>query len=422
MFEAGALDDNAKQLYALRERRFDDIVALRTPDRVPVIPLVTTYFPTRVKGISNRDAGYDQPLRFRCMKEAVLEYGWDFAVPNGLFTSQGLDAIGTRQVRWPGGDLADDAPFQFVEGEYVTEDEYDELLADPDRFTLTKIFPRIAAEFGGLGEIPLPPLHWFSNAYYVQNVAASLLASPPLRKVLDALVRLADAAEVSNVARQAHIEEMAALGYPWLWFGLTMTAFDLVSDYFRGLKGSSLDIYRQPEKLEAAMELMRPASIEMPLAAAKMTGVSRVFIPMHRGADNFMSEEAFERFYWPTFKELVEALIAAGITPIPLFEGRYTSRLKYLAELPAGKVAAHFDFVDRRKFKETCADTMCFWGNVPASLMCTGSPQEVKDDVKRLIDLFGGSLIIDCNLGMPDEARPENVMALREAADEYGVL
>jgi len=67
---------------------------------------------------------------------------------------------------------------------------------------------------------------------------------------------------------------------------------------------------------------------------------------------------------------------------------------------------------------------MCFWGNVPPSLLATGTPQQVKDDVKELIDLFGdtGALIIDSTVGIPDEARPENVLALREAADEYGVL
>ena len=81
---------------------------------------------------------------------------------------------------------------------------------------------------------------------------------------------------------------------------------------------------------------------------------------------------------------------------MPLFEGDYTPRLKYLAELPPGKVAAHFDRIDRKKFKEVCGDTMCFWGNVPSSLLVTGTPQQVKDDVKELVDLFGETgLILD---------------------------
>jgi uroporphyrinogen-III decarboxylase len=165
-------------------------------------------------------------------------------------------------------------------------------------------------------------------------------------------------------------------------------------------------------------------TIATAIEAARASGNPRVFIPMHRGADNFMRDEDFRKFYWPGFKRLIEALIDAGITPMPLFEGGYSSRLEYLAELPAGKVAAHFDHVDRKRFKEICGEVMCFWGNVPSSLMCTGTPQEVKDDVKRLIDLFGdtGALILDGNVGIPDEARPENLHALREAVDEFGKL
>ena len=48
-----------------------------------------------------------------------------------------------------------------------------------------------------------------------------------------------------------------------------------------------------------------------------------------------MSDEQFERFYWPTFMALIEALIAEGLVPMPLFEGDYTPRLKYLAQLAA---------------------------------------------------------------------------------------
>ncbi len=61
--------------------------------------------------------------------------------------------------------------------------------------------------------------------------------------------------------------------------------------------------------------------------------------------------------------------------------------------------------------------------NVPSSLLVTGPPQQVKDDVKELVDLFGdtGALILDGINGFPDESKPENVLALREAADEYGV-
>lgn len=413
-----------ERLFAEREKRFNDIVALRKPDRIPVMPQVVHYFPTRIKGVSNKDAGYDNALRYRCMKEAVLEFGWDWAVPNGMFPSETLEAVGIKQIRWPGGDLPDDAPFQFVENEWLAEDEYDGFFADPNGFTLTQLLPRMAGGLGGLGQMPLPPLYWLSNSYNLIALGGNVLAAPPLRAVLEALLQLADATDRHNQVMGAYIGEMSALGYPYAHVSVTVPPFDMVSDFFRGLRGGSLDIYRNPDKLLAAVELMEPVSIASAVGAAKMSGNPRVFIPMHRGADNFMSEEAFEKFYWPSFSRLIHALIAEGLTPEPLFEGGYNSRLKYLEQLPAGKVAAHFDHIDRKKFKEVCGDVMCFWGNVPASLLCTGTPQQVKDDVRELIELFGdtGALIIDGNQGIPDEAKPENVLAMREAADEFGVL
>jgi hypothetical protein len=200
------------RLYAEREKRFKDIVALKKVDRVKVMPVVTAYFPTKVKGISNRDAGYDNVLRYRSMKEAVLDFGWDFATRSGLILSEGLEAVGVLQMRWPGKDLLDDAPFQFVENEWVTEDEYDELLGDPNHFTLTKILPRIASELSGLGQIQFPPLYWLSDAYNLVFTLGGMLAAPPLRKVLESLLRLADAAGANLAARGGHIEEMATLG------------------------------------------------------------------------------------------------------------------------------------------------------------------------------------------------------------------
>ncbi len=411
------------RLYLEREGRFNDVVALRKPDRVPVIPLITHYFPTQIKGVSNKEAGYDCALRLRAVREATVEFGWDMCPTSGVFSSRAFEALGITQTKWPGGSLADEAPFQFVEGEYLRAEEYDEFIANPDWFTLTRIYPRIADNLAAFASIPFP-LHWISSSYSLARQGAAVVALPGMRRALESLLEVADVVEEETAMAKAHVQEMASLGYPVVHGSAVFPAFDMVSDFFRGLKGSSLDIYRNPEKLEKVIALMQPACLSMSMAGAEASGNPRVFIPMHRGADGFMSEEAFERFYWPTFKELIDTLVGAGLTPIPLFEGNYTSRLKYLAELPPGKVAAHFDHVDRKRFKEVCGDMMCFWGNVPSSLMCTGSPQEVKDDVKRLIDLFGdtGALIIESTQGIPDEAKPENVLALREAVDEYRLL
>jgi uroporphyrinogen-III decarboxylase len=180
-------------------------------------------------------------------------------------------------------------------------------------------------------------------------------------------------------------------------------------------------MFRQPEKLLALIDLMQVPTVATAVAGAKMTGNPRVFIPMHRGAGGFMSNAQFERFYWPTFVALIHALLAEGLVPMPLFEGDYTPRLEYLAQLPPGKVAAHFDRIDRKRFMEVCGETMCFWGNVQNSTLATGTPRQVKDEVKELVDIMGDRLILDGVGGFPDQAKPENLYALREALDECGV-
>jgi hypothetical protein len=405
-------------LLAERLRRFEDAVALRKPDRVPLMPLALQYFATRIAGVSNRDAGYDHQLRHDCLRDATIRFGWDWAPASGLMPSGSLEAIGAKQVRWPGGGLPDDAPFQWVEDEYLKADEVDDFLADPDGFTMRTLWPRMASAFGVFEQLPLPPLWWFNNAYATLGWSP-FLAAPPMRALFEAMVKLSDDAAAFMAATGRFTGEMAALGYPVAYVATTQAPFDAVSDHYRGLRGSTMDLFRQPDKLLTLIDQQLPMMIGQAVGAAMATGNPRVFIPLHRGAAGFLSDEQYAKFYWPGLSALLMALIDAGLTPMPFFEGDYTPRLKYLAELPAGRIAAHFDKVDRAQFKDICGEVLCFWGDLPGSLFVAGTPQQVKDEVKRLIDEFEGrALIIDGSNTLPDEAREENVMALAEAVAE----
>jgi uroporphyrinogen-III decarboxylase len=180
-------------------------------------------------------------------------------------------------------------------------------------------------------------------------------------------------------------------------------------------------MYHVPDKLLAAVEMFIPWTVDQAVFMAKQAGSAGVFLALHRGAAGFMSDEQFAKFYWPGLRAMILGLIEAGITPIPFFEGDYTSRLEHLQELPPKQVLGHFDKIDRRKAKDLLGDVMCFWGNVPTSLLCHGTPEEVKADVRELIEVFGdtGGLIIDGSVGMPDEAKPENVYAMTEAVHTW---
>lgn len=413
--------------YIARAKRLDDAMHMRKPDRVPVAPLVVHFYPTRLKGISNRDAMYHQDGMYQAWKEATIKHNWDAAPsPGSVMAARPLEILGITQLKWPGGGLADDRAFQWAEGEYMRQDEYDEMLADPNGFAVKKLWPRVSttlAPISGMVQMAAPPLVSLSNAYVLPAFLGGMLSQPPMVELLKNALELVEETRKNMEIIMGYVLEIMNSGFPIPWAPCTFPAFDWVSDTLRGLKGSSLDMYQAPDKLLATIEMLTPQIVGGAVMWAEQAHNKGVFVPMHRGAAGFMSDKQFAKFYWPCFKALVLGLIDAALTPIPLFEGDYTPRLEYLTELPPGKVVGHFDYVDRKKAKQLLGDVMCFWGNVPASLMCTGTPQQVKDSVKELIDIFGdnGGLIIDSTMGLPDESKEENVQALTEAVHEYGV-
>jgi uroporphyrinogen-III decarboxylase len=73
--------------------------------------------------------------------------------------------------------------------------------------------------------------------------------------------------------------------------------------------------------------------------------------------------------------------------------------------------------------KEVLGGRVCIMGLMPSWLLCTGSPQDVRDYCKCHIDVAGkgGGYILDGEVGIPDEAKPEKVKAMVDFTKEYGV-
>jgi hypothetical protein len=414
--------DTVQNGYEERLSRFSDAVALRRPDRVPVISLADLFM-TRYAGLSNKEAMYDYRRAADAFKASTIKLGLDMAPPVfGLTPGPVLEIIGSKQMMWPGFDLPDDVSYQFVEREYLLADEYDDFLEDPGDFVWRKLLPRVGSLFEPLSALPYFRLMAGGNA--VLQLGMAIGASPDLASTFSRFSVLA-AETAKYVAVTSELTaELEAAGYPVVAATATLCPFDWVSDMLRGIRGVMLDMYRCPDKLLAAVHLYTDVTIRSTIRAARDSGNPRVFIPLHRGAGGFMSNDQFAKFYWPSLKEMLLAFVDAGLVPLPFWEGNYTPRLEFLAELPPGKIVGHFDVIDTEKFKTVLGDTMCFWGDVPASLLCTGSPADVRDYVRRLIDRFAdsGGLIVDgATGGIPYNARPENVEAMVEAAHDYGV-
>ena len=413
--------NEANVLYKARLKRVNDAISLRKPDRVPIASLAN-FFLTRYSGISNAEAMYDYKKMANAWKKALLKLNWDMSPPTFMFLpGPVMDLLGLKTYRWPGKHLSDNHPYQYNEGEYMMQEEYDELLNCPDSFVIRNLMPRITSAFEPFSALPASIL--FSSGITIMFGLGSLFAQPAISDTLKTCIKLGEEMRRWFELQHQLVDDLARIGFPNMGFAIAKTTFDWISDDLRGMKGSMLDMYRCPDKLKAAIDYFTPIRTEASISAAKRTGSSMVFIPLHRGASGFMSDQQFAKFYWPNLKYLLLALIEAGITPAPFIEGDYTPRLKYLSELPQGKIASHFDVVDKKAFKEILGDVMCFWGNVPASLLVAGNPNQVEDYVKDLIDTLGdnGGLIVDGAVdGVPPESKPENVEAMTETVFQYG--
>jgi len=106
---------------------------------------------------------------------------------------------------------------------------------------------------------------------------------------------------------------------------------------------------------------------------------------------------------------------------MPFAEGNYEPRLEIIKDMPRSAVIWWFEHMDMAKAKKVLGDTACIAGNLPVTVLYTGTPQEVKEGCRKLIETCakGGGYILTGGAYM-DEGNPENLRAMMAAAKEYG--
>ena len=412
------MNETSENLYRMREKRIVDAVELRVPDRVPVTASLA-FFPARYCGCTMKDMMYDPDKLWEVHLKTTRDLEPDLAQNpfSGTYLGPLLELLDYKQMQWPGGQLGPDVPYQFVEGEYMKADEYDHFLSEPMDFMVRKYWPRISGSLKGLELLPS-----FSNCIRYMGLGIfSALAAPEIRSAMETLLNAAKAAERIGSYSQRFKATLKEEGFPVAGGGVTIAPFDILGDTLRGTKGVMLDMYRRPDVLLKACEKLLPLAVENGVNSAKRSGDRFVFIPLHKGLDGFMSPEQFKKFYWPTLRELMITLINEGLTPTPFWEGNCTSRLEYIKDIPAGKAQYRFEATDMMKAKDILRDRVCIRGNVPVSILATGTPDDVRSYCKKLIDYAGkdGGFILDAAAGVTD-AKEENVKAMFEFARSYG--
>jgi hypothetical protein len=407
----------AEELYRERLQRIEDAIRLKKPDRVPIL-LEFGYFIARYSNITYHDTLYDYDKYTKAYKKTVIDLEPDAFNCLPFDSGEVMEAIDTRVMKWAGHGLSANQGHQYLEGEYMLADEYDAFLENPTDFILQTYLPRTCGNF--------MPLKWAPGLFNYLSIArgrvSPLFADPQFVAASKTIYETSQKAAEWNNAWMSFVRDIENIGFPAITLaGFGQAPFDFFSDHLRGMKGIMLDMYRQPDKLLTAMDRVLPILIRKIENLASTSKNKLVFMGPHRGAEGFMSLKQFEKFYWPGFKATILALIERGFTPYVFLEGDYTSRLKYLLELPPGKIICRLDRTDIYKAYKVLGGHHCIAGGLSPSLLQIGTVQQVKDHCKKLIETIGrdGGYIIGHSTPL-DEAKTENVRAMIEATREYG--
>jgi uroporphyrinogen-III decarboxylase len=408
----------AEKAYKERVTRLSKVLLLKEPDRVPV-QLPSGNFPAYyVRGTLHK-VMYD----YDALRQAWIKFIQDFDMdtyrgPGLVHAGKVLEILNYKLYKWPGHGLAPDvSAYQFVEGEYMKADEYDALMKDPSDFSFRVLAPRLAGA--------LEPLKHFAPFSSMLGRPVNMVSTFTRTEVRDAFQALMDAGKEMakwQEAVSACNREALAIGLPSLIGGAAAAPFDTIGDALRGTQGIMMDMYRQPDKLLEALDFIADLNIGRAIEGVNTSGGVAAWFALHKGDDTFMSPRQFETFYWPTLKKVCMALINEGIMVSLFAEGKYLMRLDVIKDLPRGWAMWHFDQTDMATAKKILGDTACIAGNIPTSLMCTGTTKDVKEYCRKLIEVCapGGGFILTGGASAT-ETNAENLHAIMEAAKEYGM-
>ena len=374
------MEDNLKT----RVNRLETVISLGIPDRVPSVPLIAQ-FALRYRGVPQSD-GYRNP---QTTNRALVETfdalgGWDGQLAANLIwvNSSWRISAAPMPMRVPGRQAGDNEPLQAVEMEIFTKDDYEAIIKRGWNGFLAEFLPRATGR--------------------------------PLEKI-DATQKKLLKIYMDDV-KTWHEKGVPVLS------GATTCDPTMILSLSRTLSQFTLDLYRQPDMMQAVMDAMVDDLIQNVLDDTAVTGLKYVFFPLERGSGFFYPLRIFERFGFPYIKKMADAFAAAGLISILHFDTDWTLNLPYLKDLPRGKCICELDSrTDIFKAKEILKGHMCIMGDVPATLLSLGTEEEVVNYCNKLHEVVGkdGGFILSTGCECPIDAKFENVKAMLATARSH---
>ncbi|NTW71271.1 MAG: uroporphyrinogen decarboxylase [Eubacteriaceae bacterium] len=385
---------DVKAIQAERSQNFFDVFDNKIPKRVPV-NIAFSFEPlAELGGLDLIEAQWN-PMLIEQAIEKVVPLIYSDVVPGG--TSLRFPSY-YQTLKSQSFVMGSNGFFQHPEVIGMLEDEYDYLIEKPLECLYEKIIPR---QYKALGlDDPIQMMISFTKAFLGFG---------------------ADAMTGGGAAAKMIEKYGYFVGPPAGSGGFTEAPYDFLADQLRSFKGVSMDIRRMPEKVYDACEALYPIVFQKGLPSV-VSDYGHVFLPLHM--PTFMREKDFAKYWWPSFKKLLEEYASMGIHCRIFCEDNWDRYLDYLQELPVNTYI-QFEYGDPQLIKDKLGSRHIITGLYPITHLRSRSKQECVDLAKKYIDILapGGKYIFGLDkspLGA-DDVNIENFNAVTETVRDYAV-
>lgn len=206
-------------------------------------------------------------------------------------------------------------------------------------------------------------------------------------------------------------------GTPVLAGGICSAPLDLYL-LFRGYMPALTDFRKRPDKVREAVasieKITGPLSPKAKLFPCAVSPVTSL---------NYLNPKLADEFFWPTYMKNINKTLDTGTSLVIFAEGKWgPHNLERLLELPKDRILVileNDDFFDAQKrVGHHVALTYPF----PTQKLKFGTPDEVKDEAKRVLDTIGDTgvaMCMDKNLMSPSDVSVENLRAFCDTCRDY---
>ena len=369
-----------EQLFQERQERINKAINYEPVDRMPLIFMGTAALPRQI-GMTLADYVF-HPENFI---DPALDYvdglGADgFNVPPWFRPDAGLTPLWLSHVKMPGRELPDDMLWQVEEKEIMTVEDYDMIINQGFEAFMFQHLPKV-----------------IGMQVFQEGMAQTEEFNPIMgRKIFER-------------------------GLVTMVGGTTTIPFEFLCGA-RSMMPFFMDLYRTPDKVMEALEVMVPVCIGLALEMVKASGIRRVWVGGWRSASALLAPKLWDRFVFPHFQRIVTAPAEQDIISVLHLDQDWGRDLEKLRELPAKKCVLNLDgMTDLRKVKKVMDGHMAVLGDVPADILSTGTPESVDNYVKELINDIGTDGLLLCpGCDAPVNSKGENLAAMFEAGRKYG--